>query len=296
MTEQKLTPEIRALLKRPFTAEAVKFRVQGRISANKTVRVITYIDARLVQERLDDVDPDWTVNYNFFAGEEGDRIGRKENVPTAANLTVCGVTRPDVGQNDTDTVDDKHVKSAVSDAFKRAAVTFGVGRYLYTLGEAKLVAGEYWEKNGKVGGINEKGLKRLRADYRKFISTKAFIDRWGEAIDYGDALSATVSHVEEDVEPEKAEPTPEPKEAVEEPTEALDNIPTLGEYETVVAELAKLTGHSADAAIKWMAAKKTERTKNTALKRAIKKALDHEADQDAIDKILKENNLLSVAN
>jgi hypothetical protein len=45
-------------------------------------------------------------------------------------LTVCGVTRRDVGDDDSD---NEKEKAGYSDAFKRAAVKFGVGRFLYSL-------------------------------------------------------------------------------------------------------------------------------------------------------------------
>jgi hypothetical protein len=47
-------------------------------------------------------------------------------VEVKCRLTVLGVSKEDVGEGDS-------LKAAFSDALKRAAVKFGVGRYLYRL-------------------------------------------------------------------------------------------------------------------------------------------------------------------
>jgi hypothetical protein len=47
-------------------------------------------------------------------------------VEVLCRLTVLGITKEDVGEGE-------DLKSAFSDAFKRVAVKFGVGRYLYEL-------------------------------------------------------------------------------------------------------------------------------------------------------------------
>ncbi len=89
--------------------------------------VFWYISARDVMERLDDV---------FGVG------GWKDSYETAFDkkLVVCRlsckidgewVTKEDVGgESEQPDEDDRH-KSAFSSALKRAAVKFGVGRYLY---------------------------------------------------------------------------------------------------------------------------------------------------------------------
>ncbi len=56
--------------------------------------------------------------------ERGER--RERVVEVKCRLTVLEVTKEDVGEGDS-------LKAAFSDALKRAAVKFGVGRYLYRL-------------------------------------------------------------------------------------------------------------------------------------------------------------------
>lgn len=107
-------------LAEPFDPKFVKFRV-GATNKDKTEGLaLAYIDARDVQNRLDDVaGTDWSDSYRVLGkGSEG--------LEVECQLTIFGVTRTDAGIGD-------NAKDAYSDALKRAAVKFGVGRYLYGL-------------------------------------------------------------------------------------------------------------------------------------------------------------------
>lgn len=277
-----LTPDDRKKLRQPYTAEAVKFRIQGRKTAKGSVKVLTYIDARLVSERLSDVDPDWTMTEPHYpAGQPGDPLGRvSENLPVQIGLTVKGVTRYDVGQNapgwgdnEPSIADEKHVKMAVSDSIKRAAVHFGVGAYLYTLGEQYINEGEYGERNGKSAWINAKGMARLRSEYKKFIGTKAFLDRFGEALSYGDEIAVSVK---DSSTSQTQRVAPAVDHAVDDSQQEKDSaVAPAGEtiegdaVKQLVLALAKLTNRSIDAAEKWIDVKKN---RNLAAKQALKKA------------------------
>lgn len=119
--------EIYKALKRPFDTRLISWRA-GATNAKKNNGVATkcialaYIDARDVMQRLDDVlGLDWQCKYTH-----------------AENKTICeiGIKVHDEwvwragGAGDTDI---EAEKGAISDAFKRAAVLFGIGRYLYSL-------------------------------------------------------------------------------------------------------------------------------------------------------------------
>ena len=108
-----------------------KWRVQS-FSKNKPSAVcVAYIDARDVMDRLDSCCPEgWSDRYYQEAG-----------------LLFCEITihlngvcykRTDTG---TESQADKE-KGHASDAFKRAAVKFGVGRFLYNLGVKYLPSNE----------------------------------------------------------------------------------------------------------------------------------------------------------
>jgi len=124
--------EIQEALTRPFDAKAISWRV-GATSKDKTKAIpLAYIDARDVMKRLDDVfGLDWQCRYSH-----------------AENKTICeiGVCIDGVwiwragGAGDTDI---EAEKGAISDAFKRAAVLFGVGRYLYNIPNIWVEIDEY---------------------------------------------------------------------------------------------------------------------------------------------------------
>ena len=103
-------------LKKPFPVEALHWRL-GQVNKAKTkAMMLVYIDARDVMDRLDEVfGLDWTDDYKEVNG----RI--------VCTITVNGVSKSD-GAGDTDF---EAEKGGLSDAFKRAAVKWGVGRYLY---------------------------------------------------------------------------------------------------------------------------------------------------------------------
>jgi hypothetical protein len=80
------------------------------------------VDARVVAQRLDDVltPAGWQFTWTHLPGE---------NV-VHGRLDIDGTVREDAGYPNSDN-DDEPMKAAVSDALKRCAVLFGVGRHLY---------------------------------------------------------------------------------------------------------------------------------------------------------------------
>lgn len=121
--------EILKELSVPFPIKEIKFRA-GATNANKTKALaLAYIDARTIMERLDSiVGPDnWTNRYDF--GPNGEIICYisirfySEKEPSGAEW----ITKGD-GAEQTQI---EAVKGGLSDSFKRAAVMWGLGRYLY---------------------------------------------------------------------------------------------------------------------------------------------------------------------
>ena len=123
----KLDRDVLSKLAEPFRADQVRWKPQVVSDSGKALAV-AYVDPRVVSERLDRAaGGEWSFHWEPL-GVQGDRLVVK------SSLTVMGVTREDVGEyvlSDRDQADPW--KSAVSDALKRAAVHFGVGRYLYWL-------------------------------------------------------------------------------------------------------------------------------------------------------------------
>jgi len=111
----------------PFDLDDIKFKPQ--VVKNNRAMAIAYVDARAIQDRLDAVLgvegwqdeytplPDGSVicRLSVRLGEVGDKWITKMDVGSRSD-------RPDGGNK---------LKAAFSDALKRAAVKFGIGRYLY---------------------------------------------------------------------------------------------------------------------------------------------------------------------
>ena len=110
----------------PFDRSEVKFR-PGAVSGTRAL-ALPYIDARAVMDRLDAVvgAANWQDEYAFLP--DGSALCRLQ-------LRIGGewIVKADVGgPSEQPDEGDRH-KAAVSDALKRAAVKWGVGRYLYRL-------------------------------------------------------------------------------------------------------------------------------------------------------------------
>ena len=112
-------------LRAPFEADQVEWRVQGKPNGDGRAQILAYIDARAVQDRLDSTvgAENWTFKWEPVAVVNGAVVVAK------GILSIHGVPTEDVG--DSGSIEPS--KSAVSDALKRAAVQWGVGRYLYGL-------------------------------------------------------------------------------------------------------------------------------------------------------------------
>lgn len=118
--------QTRKKLSNYFPPQAVEWKPQS-VQGNRAL-AIAYIDARAVMKRLDDVlgVDGWEDRYTVL--DDG-------CVVCTLKCRIAGqwVTKEDVGgESDQKDVGDKR-KASFSDAFKRAAVKFGVGRYLYSL-------------------------------------------------------------------------------------------------------------------------------------------------------------------
>lgn len=105
----------------PFPADRVSWRVGSTTQDKRRGLALAYIDARDVMERLDKVcgPENWQSRYPHATGKTVCEIGIK--------IGQDWIWKAD-GAGDTEFEADK---GALSDAFKRAAVRWGIGRYLY---------------------------------------------------------------------------------------------------------------------------------------------------------------------
>ena len=129
-------PELAA----PFPRNAVSWRAQSLSKDGTKAMALAYIDARDVMNRLDDVvgPANWQDDY----------------VETPSKRVLCTIriridgdwiSKTD-GAGATDVEADK---GGISDAFKRAAVKWGIGRYLYDMETPWVSCESYEASNGK---------------------------------------------------------------------------------------------------------------------------------------------------
>ncbi|MDR6753466.1 Rad52/Rad22 family DNA repair protein [Deinococcus soli (ex Cha et al. 2016)] len=116
--------EVQKRLQEAFPVHMVQWK-PGAFSRDRSrALMMAHIDARAVQDRLDAICPhDWEFRVEVVPGTRQPTV--------KGRLTVLGVTREDIGEapeGDLGTL-----KAAASDALKRCAVHFGIGRYLYDL-------------------------------------------------------------------------------------------------------------------------------------------------------------------
>src|SRR5437773_2635402 len=123
----EMPPEVDAImdaLSAPFERAEVKFK-PGVVSGNRAL-ALPFVDARVIQDRLDDVlgVTGWQDEYEVLA--DG-------SVTCRLRLRLGGewITKMDVGGPSEQPDEGDRRKAAFSDALKRAAVKFGLGRYLY---------------------------------------------------------------------------------------------------------------------------------------------------------------------
>src|SRR5579885_2737964 len=110
----------------PFDPREVKFK-PAVVSGNRAL-ALAYVDARVIQDRLDDV-------LGVMGWQDSYRVLPDGSVMCRLRLKIGDqwITKVDVGGQSEQPDGGDRTKAAFSDALKRAAVKFGVGRYLYRL-------------------------------------------------------------------------------------------------------------------------------------------------------------------
>jgi hypothetical protein len=122
-----------------FPRDAIHWRAQTLTRNGDKALALAYLDARDVMDRLDDVcgPENWQTRYTETPrGRVLCEIGIRINHEWVWKSDGAGNT------------DVEGEKGGISDALKRAAVHWGVGRYLYRL-DAVWAPCETYQKNGK---------------------------------------------------------------------------------------------------------------------------------------------------
>ena len=117
------------LLDAPFPAEDIEWRIQqaGKSGEKVWAKVLAYVTNRAIMKRLDEVcgKAGWRNEYRDIPNNGGVECG--------ISIKVDGewITKWDAAEN----TQVEAVKGGRSGAMKRAAVQWGIGRYLYNLEE-----------------------------------------------------------------------------------------------------------------------------------------------------------------
>lgn len=121
------TTDLWSKLAAPILADLIEWRQDGkavRREGEYFARFVPYISANTARSRLDSVVPgEWDLTLEVLPPIPTDQ-GGEATVSFKARLQILGVIREDVGTG-------RDYKSASSDAFKRAAVRFGIANELY---------------------------------------------------------------------------------------------------------------------------------------------------------------------
>lgn len=129
---------IEARLRAEFPRDAVKWRAQTVTRDGGKALALAYIDARDAMDRLDEVvgSQGWQCEYYTINGTVVCKVGLCFDGVWIWKSDGAGETQVEAE------------KGALSDAFKRACVRWGIARYLYGMGDT-WVPCESIERNGK---------------------------------------------------------------------------------------------------------------------------------------------------
>lgn len=170
----EMTPEAAAALREPFPPEAI-----GKLP--KAGLMLDYVGHAATTDRLLQVDPSWTWEPMAL---DGDGLPLIRGGELWIRLTVCGVTRPGVG-------DGKSTKEMIGDAIRNAAMRFGVALDLWAkedLHAAARIPAELAEVFA--GVLNDAGAEARKAWMDTFgcrpadlpLSREAEAEAWLDAL------------------------------------------------------------------------------------------------------------------
>ncbi len=182
-----LSSEVVHRLRQPFAPGVLRWKIQTRVNeqqADPYATVVVYVDARTVAAHLDDVVPGrWSTVYAAPPVTVG--------LPALeCRLTVCGVTRSDVGTVEPGSRAGSDTKDLYSDALKRAAVQYGVGAFLYRFPQVQARV----ERSGQTWYVTREAQAELRVLTRAVLAGEGPLPRF-QALRVRDYQPGAVSGV-----------------------------------------------------------------------------------------------------
>ena len=136
-------------LAEPFDPSEIKWRVTHTTRDGSRGAVIAFADPRAYSDRLNQVftPSGWTRTYEVNTVSSVTRMKKDKLIQTGKVLVTCTVTivglgtHADSGEEWAD--EENAMTSAQAQAFKRACICFGLGRYLYKFAEMWVPLNEY---------------------------------------------------------------------------------------------------------------------------------------------------------
>lgn len=136
-------------LEQPFASKDVKWLVAATSRDGRKGRVTPYADPRAYTDRLNQIftASGWTREYAVHTVSPITRMKKDKPIQTGKVLVTCVVSIPGVGTHSGSgeewAEDENAMTSAEAQAFKRACVCFGLGRYFYNFAEMWVDLDEY---------------------------------------------------------------------------------------------------------------------------------------------------------
>ena len=146
-------------LQAPFTYEEVEAKIQVTTKDKTKGMVVFYLDSRAIQSRLDvTVGPfNWSNHYSSWQDK----------------AQICGISIYDKEREEwiakydgAENTGIEAVKGGLTDAFKRAAVLWGIGRYLYQMDGVWVEI----EQRGNSSVIKDNQQCKLKAAYEAAVN------------------------------------------------------------------------------------------------------------------------------
>ena len=151
--------ELIARLREPFKANEIEWKLQRTTNDKTRGLAVAYIDSRAIQKRLDEV----VGVFNW----------RNEYTPWQTNAQLCGIAiyhedRKEwiIKHDGSESPEFESTKGGLSNAFRRAAVTWGIGRFLYEIDGVWVDV----EQRGKSSAIKDDQYPKLESEYNKAVA------------------------------------------------------------------------------------------------------------------------------
>lgn len=158
-----MTEEQARKLELPFTFEEIEWRVL-RVSKKKPVaQVAAYVDSRAIQKRLDEVvgRENWQNEFETVTGADNKSTAHICKLSIYYKERGEWITKSD-GAGCTDV---EPIKGGLSNAFKRSASMWGIGRYLYELKDI-------WAEIDEYKCIEQHAYPELERKYNQFLKKR----------------------------------------------------------------------------------------------------------------------------